>query len=40
MGNTFIVGADLFDFADANWALVNRKVPDQKDNAAPKGGYG
>lgn len=40
MSNTFIVGADLFGFADTNWGLVKRKRGELVDNAVAKGGDG
>jgi len=32
MAHTFIVGADLFDFADTNWELIKRKTSQQVSN--------
>jgi len=40
MAHTFIVGADLFSFADANWELVKRKIANQVSNEVAKGGDG
>lgn len=40
MPNTFVVGDDLFSFADSNWALTGRSVAAQLDNAVPKDGAG
>jgi hypothetical protein len=40
MAHTFIVGADLFSFADANWELVKRRVGNQISSEAAKGGDG
>ena len=40
MAHTFIVGADLFEFADASWELVKRKRGNAIDNAVATGGDG
>jgi hypothetical protein len=40
MAHTFIVGADLFSFADTNWELVKRKLSEPNDSSAAKGGNG
>ena len=40
MAHTFIVGEDLFSFADTNWELVKRKRSNQVSNAVAKGGDG
>ena len=40
MAHTFIVGADLFSFADTNWELVKRKLANQISNEVAKGGDG
>jgi hypothetical protein len=40
MAHTFIVGADLFSFADSSWELVKRKLANQISSEAAKGGDG
>ena len=40
MAHTFIVGADLFGFADDNWELVKRKIGRQIASEVAKGGDG
>jgi len=40
MSHSFIVGADLFGFADASWELVKRRNARQISNEVAKGGDG
>lgn len=40
MAHTFAVGADLFDFANSDWALVKRKLANQVSTAVAEDGAG
>jgi hypothetical protein len=40
MAHTFVVGADLFSFANSDWELVKRRVASPQDSAVAKGGDG
>jgi hypothetical protein len=40
MAHTFIVGSDLFSFANSDWDLVSRRVASPQDSAVAKGGNG
>jgi hypothetical protein len=40
MANTFVVGADLFAFADTNWALIKRRYANQISNGVASDGGG
>ena len=40
MAHTFVVGADLFNFANDDWGLVKRKTANQVSNAVAEDGGG
>jgi hypothetical protein len=40
MAHTFVVGADLFEFADTNWGLIKRKTANQISNGVASDGGG
>jgi hypothetical protein len=40
MAHTFVVGADLFDFANDDWGLVKRKLANQISNGVASDGGG